>query len=327
MISQRFHIPSFTRQSYVPKRADHRFNHIRMHAVEQEQNNNKQAVKAMLGLALSATVLISGGASQAAGYADEMFKIVQERSGSQFGKVLEEKLEKEEADVVSKREALFDKIRSEVTAQEKVVKSTPKKEVVQEARSKPTLEDVQELKSQLIEESQPELKPQTAPATTSSAPPPASKPTAAPKVQSAPEIKLPKVSSTTTTTTSSPSSEDGFEVQRDGQEMRKKIEDVSNSSMFANPDGTFKSTQQVYIAGAVAIAAVVGGVVYSNSQPDSQSEAATSTTTVGAASNGNPQSSLEEAEKWVANWKASIQPNSLEEAEKWVANWKASQKK
>eukprot|EP01025_Chloroclados_australasicus_P057056 TRINITY_DN7102_c0_g1_i7.p1 TRINITY_DN7102_c0_g1~~TRINITY_DN7102_c0_g1_i7.p1 ORF type:complete len:315 (+),score=42.54 TRINITY_DN7102_c0_g1_i7:51-947(+) len=298
MISQRFHIPSFTRQSYVPKRADHRFNHIRMHAVEQEQNNNKQAVKAMLGLALSATVLISGGASQAAGYADEMFKIVQERSGSQFGKVLEEKLEKEEADVVSKREALFDKIRSEVTAQEKVVKSTPKKEVVQEARSKPTLEDVQELKSQLIEESQPELKPQTAPATTSSAPPPASKPTAAPKVQSAPEIKLPKVSSTTTTTTSSPSSE-----------------------------GTFKSTQQVYIAGAVAIAAVVGGVIYSNSQPDSQSEAATSTTTVGAASNGNPQSSLEEAEKWVANWKASIQPNSLEEAEKWVANWKASQKK
>eukprot|EP01024_Parvocaulis_polyphysoides_P033479 TRINITY_DN2977_c0_g1_i3.p3 TRINITY_DN2977_c0_g1~~TRINITY_DN2977_c0_g1_i3.p3 ORF type:complete len:172 (-),score=27.93 TRINITY_DN2977_c0_g1_i3:19-534(-) len=107
--------------------------------------SSKDAVSnAVLGLTLSATILTNCGAVLAEEYADEMFKIVQERSGPP--------LEVQEAPVVSEREKRFQKLREELVEEEKSKQKNVAKEVVPEqSTSKPSLEELKQLTSQFKE--------------------------------------------------------------------------------------------------------------------------------------------------------------------------------
>eukprot|EP01024_Parvocaulis_polyphysoides_P033477 TRINITY_DN2977_c0_g1_i1.p1 TRINITY_DN2977_c0_g1~~TRINITY_DN2977_c0_g1_i1.p1 ORF type:complete len:222 (-),score=45.49 TRINITY_DN2977_c0_g1_i1:724-1389(-) len=182
--------------------------------------SSKDAVSnAVLGLTLSATILTNCGAVLAEEYADEMFKIVQERSGPP--------LEVQEAPVVSEREKRFQKLREELVEEESVSKATAKSS--------------------------------------------------------------------------------------------------GSSSPFAAEDGTFKSAGQVQIAGAIAIAGVIGGVLYTNSKKGETTTPVTPSSTPTPSQNG-----VKDAEAWVANWKSGGSSNNLsavEEAEAWVQNWKAKSNK
>eukprot|EP01026_Neomeris_dumetosa_P029205 TRINITY_DN2366_c0_g1_i4.p1 TRINITY_DN2366_c0_g1~~TRINITY_DN2366_c0_g1_i4.p1 ORF type:complete len:236 (-),score=37.35 TRINITY_DN2366_c0_g1_i4:307-939(-) len=94
-------------------------------------------------------------------------------------------------------------------------------------------------------------------------------------------------------------------------------------------EGTFNSSQPVYIGGAVALAAVVGGVLFTNMKSSSSDTTASASPTAG--SSAKPQNSsqapsaLAEAEAWVANWKKNGAQQM--DAESWVANWRAKQQK
>eukprot|EP01024_Parvocaulis_polyphysoides_P048934 TRINITY_DN4696_c0_g1_i4.p1 TRINITY_DN4696_c0_g1~~TRINITY_DN4696_c0_g1_i4.p1 ORF type:complete len:273 (+),score=52.44 TRINITY_DN4696_c0_g1_i4:71-820(+) len=104
---------------------------------------------------------------------------------------------------------------------------------------------------------------------------------------------------------------------------------LQKSAVAESGDGTFNSSQPVYIGGAVALAAVVGGVLFTNMKSSSSDTAASAPPTAG--SSAKPQNSsqapsaLAEAEAWVANWKKNGAQQM--DAESWVANWRAKQQK